>query len=187
MDGSQGPVSTPWRIPRRPNLPQEEREQLATEWLIRCHQAPTPERVAELAPYTPEFPSGSVYARLADELVRSRVNPSNTNLKRLFIKKGRASWKRVKRRRQRLAEAPLFEPTEVEASAVAQWVNEYCERNGEGPTWSEVQAHFEWTSQQTHFAMSTLKAEKWLDFSPEPRSLRAGSLLFNGDPESEEG
>lgn len=75
MDPSQGPVLKPPRIPPRPDLPQEEREQLAAEWLIRCHQGVTPERIAELAPYTPEFPQGSIYARLADELVRSRVNP----------------------------------------------------------------------------------------------------------------
>lgn len=87
MDRSQGPILKPPRIPPRPDLPQEEREQLAAEWLIRCHQGATPERIAELAPYTPEFPQGSIYARLADELVRSRVNPSKSQLRRLFRKK----------------------------------------------------------------------------------------------------
>lgn len=187
MDPSQGPVLKPPRIPPRPDLPQEEREQLAAEWLIRCHQGVTPERIAELAPYTPEFPQGSIYARLADELVRSRVNPSKSQLRRLFRKKGRIYWKRAKRRKQRLAEAPIFEPTEEQASAVAGWVHDFRERNGEGPTWSEVQAHFEWTSHQTSFVVRALKAAQWLDFSPEHRSLRAGQRLFNGDPESEEG
>lgn len=145
MDRSQGPVLKPSRIPPRPDRPQEEREQLAAEWLTRCHQGATPERIAELAPYTPEFPQGSIYARLADELVRSHVNPSNTQLKRLFRKNGRIYWKRAKRRQQRLAEAPIFESTEEQASVVAGWVHDFRERNGDGPTWSEVQAHFEWT------------------------------------------
>ncbi|TLP93891.1 hypothetical protein FEF26_12730 [Nesterenkonia salmonea] len=185
MESSQGPVSKPPpippRIPHRPDLPQEEREQLAAEWLERCHQAATPERIAELAPYTPEFPKESVYARLADELVRNRVSPSNTKLKRLFMKKGRLHQKQAKRRKRRRAESPVFEPTEEQASDVAHWVNEYRERNGEGPTWSEVQAHFEWTSLQTSSVIRTLKADHWLDFGLERRSLRAGECLFHGN------
>lgn len=182
MESSQGPVSKPPpippRIPRRPDLPQEEREQLAAEWLERCHQAATPERVAELAPYTPEIPRESVYARLADELVRNRVNPSNTKLKQLFNKKGRLHLKRAARRKHRHAEAPIFEPTEEQASTVAAWVDDFRKWNGKGPTWSEVQSHFAWTSQQTRSTIRTLKAGQWLDFSSEYRSLIAGERLF---------
>ena len=187
MDRNQGLVLKPPRIPPKPDLPQEEREQLAAEWLTRCHQGATPERIAELAPYTPEFPQGSIYARLADELVRSHVNPSNAQLKRLFRKKGRIYWKRAKRRQQRLAEVPIFEPTEEQASVVAGWVHDFRERNGDGPTWSEVQAHFEWAPHQTSFVLEALKANQWLDFSLEHRSLRAGGRLFETNREPEEG
>lgn len=150
-----------------------DREVAAEEWLIRCNQAPTPERIAELASYTGVLRGGMQQGRIADQLVSEGRVPDPESVQQQLRVNEEFRQARVRKRREKRAAAAL-NLTNVEALAVCQWIVDYESEHGMSPLWSELKTPFGWNNEQLNGTLLSLKRRGWVTYTRLPRSLRVG-------------
>lgn len=172
MEDSMGNLPSPPPLPPRPKLSVNTRRRIASEWLVRCSQTPSEERIGALMPYAGQYSRKTLYGMLADHLVSHNTLPSKTNLQELFL-----SNELSNRRRAASLQAHEVELEEADVLALVEWIEGRRTQNGHGPTWSEVKEHMGWSRNQVHTTLLALKREGWVTFGNRRNSLRAGPRI----------
>lgn len=164
-------------LPRRVHFGRMKREKLAREWLLRCSQNPTDQRVSELESLVGIYPPRSLYMQLADQIVATGNVPTPKSVRKLFVlrkkqrvaREARLQAKNMDQRPKMEADAKSL--SETQADQITSWISDFTAVNGESPTWTELGLAFGWSNARVQEILNRLRADGRVTFDSSTRSL----------------
>lgn len=153
---------TPWK----PEIPDEQRIELARRWLEFLGLEATEERVARIKRHVMLYHPLSPKGQVANELVRQDKIPNRIRIEREY-----PQWKqRVQERDQAQGRALLTDPSVP--ARVGEVITSYRAAHGVGPLWREVARELDLPSYEAvAVVLEALKLAGFITFTPEERSL----------------
>lgn len=142
----------------------------ARQWLKTLHVSPTPELVEGLAPLLAIYPKKSLLAFHAGRLLKKGTLPTEQAMLKLLWGELERIIYSIKALEARIGLDPFMTPEDE--SEILAWVDAFWGTRGEGPRWSELAEHFQWSHAQRTRFIHYLAARGLVTFTSAPRSLR---------------
>lgn len=161
-DGSVIPVRYP-RVPPAPRIGARRRRQIAHEWLVSLSQAPTRERVDELAPLAGRFPPRTPLGRIASQFVAAGRPPVEDDVIAAYL------HRQAIRRHRQLPATPVDDRLQAR---LLELIDQHWADHGCGPAWSWLGAQVGLDRHAAAAAIRGLGNAKLVIFTRRPGSLR---------------
>ena len=160
-DGSVIQVPHP-RLPPEPSIQPRRREELARKWLVSLSQAPSPERIAALAPLVGRFRPHSPLGKIASHFVAGGRLPAPDDVVAAYLHQQAT-------RTPRATPAPVPPGAEI---AVVELIDEHWAQHGHGPAWSYLGKQAGLDRPQVQALLREMKKAGTVTFTSAPGSLR---------------